>query len=110
MPLASKQAVIILLACTVLYWANWKPLSQVDTTAAPYAAWSLVSRGNLELQDYPYLDDLVGGAIFEIADGRRISKYPPGSTLFAVPFVLPFVLPYHPHSKCGKVKQHRPQV
>lgn len=87
-----RTSIALFFACLVVYHANFRPLSQVDTVAAPYAAWSLVERGTLELQYYEALDKFVPGAIREDDRGRRISIYPPGSALAAVPIVLPFTL------------------
>lgn len=76
----------------VLFYLSWGPISQVDAIPAPYAAWSLVRHGTLELQHYPYLDQFRGGMAVELDDGRTVSKFPPGSSLFAVPIVLPRAL------------------
>ena len=62
-PGAARRALWIFAAALVLYYANWRPITQADCVPAPYAAWSLVQRGDLELQVYPDLLDAVPAAL-----------------------------------------------
>lgn len=82
----------VFVCCLALYYTNWRALSQADTIPAPYVAFSLASGRGLDLRAYDVLDKFVGLSVVELPDGRRHSKYPPGSALFALPVVLPFAL------------------
>lgn len=87
-----RLAVVVFAACWVVYHANFRPIAQVDCIPAPYAAWSLVRHASFELQHYKALGKYVGGAVLELDGGRWLSKYPPGSSIAALPFALPFAL------------------
>ena len=74
----------------VVYHANFRSLYQVDCIPAPYTAWSLARHGSFALPQHDDLQRHVGGVIMQRDDGGWISKYPPGGSLIAVPFVAPF--------------------
>lgn len=80
-------------ACLVLFHANGRPITQIDTVAAPWAAFEVVLDGSVDLSDIQYLDRFER-ALVHRPDGRRVSRYPPGSTFVAVPFAAPFVWIY----------------
>src|SRR5262249_43656162 len=70
-----------------IYHANGRPHPEVDCVPAPYAAWSLVRHGSLDLRPYASLQPYQGSCIRETADGSLVSRYPLGSTIAMVPFV-----------------------
>ena len=74
----------------VIYQANLRSLYQVDCIPAPYTAWSLARHASFELPQHDDLRRHVGGVVMERENGAWISKYPPGGSLIALPFVAPF--------------------
>src|SRR5262245_39812717 len=79
----------ITLAFLAVYHANGRAHPEVDCVHAPYAAWSLVRHGSLDLREYAALRPYLGPCIRELPDGSRVSRYPPGSTVALLPFVAP---------------------
>lgn len=72
-----------------LYSINGRSIAEVDCDVAPYAAWNLVRHGSFDVSSYPVTRSLEGGATVRTLSGLLMSKYPPGSTLAAIPFVAP---------------------
>lgn len=77
----------------VLFQSNFRPIVEIDSIAAPYAAFAVALRGSVDLSDVRYLDRFER-ALVERPDGGRVSRYPPGSTFAAVPFAAPFAWIY----------------
>jgi hypothetical protein len=86
-PKATGLALFV--ACFVLFHANGRPIVQIDTIPAPWAAFELVLEGSVDLSRVRYLDRFER-ALVHRPDGGRVSRYPPGSTFIAAPFAAPF--------------------
>ncbi|MGH0036039.1 MAG: hypothetical protein ACQGVK_13510 [Myxococcota bacterium] len=86
-------ALALFVGCLVLYHANGRPITQIDTVAAPWAAFEVVLGGSVDLSGIRYLDRFEA-ALVHREDGGRVSRYPPGSTFVAVPFAAPFAWAY----------------
>jgi hypothetical protein len=84
-----KAAITVFLACLVIYHANGRNHTGVDTAQATYSAWSLVRNGSEDLSSYSDMHRFLGHAVRELADGRWVSMRPLGCALAAVPFVAP---------------------
>src|SRR5258708_40269766 len=69
-----------------------RPHPEVDCSAAPYMAWSIVRHGSLDLRYYPDMKQYLGNVVRPMPDGSWLSMRSPGSALAAVPFVLPLAL------------------
>jgi hypothetical protein len=82
----------VFLGCLAVYLANGRAQAEVDCLAAPYAAWSLVRHGSLDLRPYPEMRPCLGLHVQQNADGSWVSQRPIGSTLAAFPFVAPVAL------------------
>ncbi len=100
----------IFLGCLTLYSVNGRSIAEVDCDVAPYAAWSLVQHGTFDVSAYPVTSGLVGSVVVRTSDGKLVSKYPPGSTLAAVPFVAPFAMlrvdPLEKRSRMRRLGKH----
>lgn len=72
-----------------LYSINGRSIAEVDCDVAPYAAWNIVRHGSFDVSAYPVTRALEGAAAIRTRNGLLVSKYPPGSTLAAIPFVAP---------------------
>jgi hypothetical protein len=83
---------VVFFCALILYYINLPPHVEVDCIPAPYAAWSLVRTGSFDLSIYSKLDSLRNGAVIGNNSGQWLSKYPPGSTLIALPIVLPIAI------------------
>jgi hypothetical protein len=84
-----KSVAGLVLACLLIYLVNGRPHGEVDCVAAPYAAWSLVRHGSLDLHFYPALRTVVGSQVRALPGGAWVSIRPPGSALAALPLVAP---------------------
>lgn len=82
----------IFLAFLLLYQSNGRHLAEVDCVPAPYVAAMLVREGSFDLRAVPDLIQRAGNAVRELPDGSVLSKYPPGSSLAAVPFIAPLAV------------------
>src|SRR5262245_61206120 len=76
----------------VIYHANGRPHPEVDCVPSPYAAWSLIRHGSLDLRPYESLQPYLGSCIRETPDGSFVSRYPIGSTIAMLPFVAPLAV------------------
>lgn len=83
---------VVFALCFAGYLANLRALTEADCVPAPYTAWALVQTGSFDVGSYPYLEVFRGGVVIPASDGGWVSRYPPGSSLAAVPFVAPLVL------------------
>lgn len=91
---AAKCALLFALVVSV-YNANLRPLGTGDTFAAPYVAVSLLREGDFDLDEFTWargghrsIDPQSNGAVCK---GEHIvSKYPPVSSLLAMPFFAVF--------------------
>jgi hypothetical protein len=84
-----KIAVFIFLGCLLVYHANGRNHSGVDTMPATYTAWSLLRHGSLDVGGYP---ELPHRFLLELPDGRWVSIRSPGAALMAVPFAAPLAI------------------
>jgi hypothetical protein len=100
-----RSGAILFFFCLTIYHANFRPIPQVDTIAAPYAAWSLIRHGTFELQHYAYLEQFLPNPIRADDNGRWLSRYPPGATLAAVPIVLPLALAFDEIPRPGTMRR-----
>jgi hypothetical protein len=83
----------IFVGSLLLYHLNGRTIGEVDSLVAPYAAFALVAHGSFDVSRYD--DALAGradGVTHLLADGRRVSKYAPGSTIAALPILGPLAL------------------
>ena len=87
-----RAPVWIFVGFMLLYQINGRHLGEVDCVPAPYVAWSLVHAGTLDLRAFPALRERAPSAVRTLDDGSLLSKYPLGSSLAAVPFLLPYVV------------------
>jgi hypothetical protein len=83
------KAAAVFAACVALYHLNGGPHWGVDQMPPAYMAWSLVRSGSYDLQNYRDLDGLRGSFLTQQADGRWVTRQPPGTTWSALPFVAP---------------------
>ncbi len=83
-------AIGLFFVCLALYFAHFEARSDVGCISAPYAAWSLVRQGNFDLSGYRQFERCAPATVVALADGRRVSRLAPGSTIAALPFVAPF--------------------
>lgn len=96
----------IFLGCLTIYSVNGRSIAEIDCDVAPYAAWSLVRHGSFDVSAYAVTRDLPGGVVVRTRDGSLVSKYPPGSTLAAVPFVAPLAMVQNePLSKRSRMRR-----
>ncbi len=87
-----RSCLLVFIGCLVLYHTNGAGhLGEVDCIVAPYAAWSLVRGDGFDVERYPALADAPDLLIIPTKTGEGVSKYPPGSSLAAMPFVAPYV-------------------
>ncbi len=100
-----KVGLIIFAVCMAVYHINGKPIGQTDCAIAPYAAWALVRNGSFDVGCYKYLDKYQEGVLHNLSDGRRVSCYPPGSTLAAVPIIAPIALFSREPLSSGKMRR-----
>ena len=76
----------------MLYAVNGRHIAEIDCVPGPYGAWTLVDQGSLDLRGIPELQERAQSAVRMLEDGSVRSKYPPGSSLAAVPFFLLYPL------------------
>ncbi len=100
-----KIGFIIFAICMVVYHINGKPIGQTDCIIAPYAAWSLIRNQSFDVSCYKYLDKYQEGVLHKLPDGRRVSCYPPGSTIAAVPIIAPIALFSKEPLSSGKMRR-----
>jgi len=92
-----RTAIFVFLAFLALYSANGRTITEVDCLAAPYAAWALVQNGSFDVAEYPRMQELERrGALHRLENGQLLSKYPPGSSLSALPLIAPLALWMNP--------------
>ena len=84
-----KAAAWVAVGLVAAYHLNGRPQAETDCVPAPYAAWSLVRHGSLDLAPYPDLAAQLGGSVRETAGGAVVSRYPYGSAMAMAPFVAP---------------------
>lgn len=84
-----NPALWVFIGCLTLYSINGRSIAEVDCDVAPYAAWSLTRHGTFDVSSYAVTKALEGGAALRTRNGSLVSKYPPGSTLAAIPFIAP---------------------
>ncbi|MCH2184518.1 hypothetical protein MK280_01460 [Myxococcota bacterium] len=94
---SGRTAAFVFLAFLALYSANGRSITEVDCLAAPYAAWALVQNGSFDVAEYPRMQELERtGAVHRLEDGQLLSKYPPGSSLSALPLIAPLAIWMNP--------------
>jgi hypothetical protein len=92
--LEARHAVILFLVIWVVYNSNAARVGMVDGMPAPQMAISLLRQGNMDLDEYAHTytnnDRQVG---LMQANGHWVSRWPPGTALFCIPFyALPVAL------------------
>ncbi|MGN6370581.1 MAG: hypothetical protein ACTHN5_20200 [Phycisphaerae bacterium] len=88
-----RQALVLFFAFLAFYYVHPQPIIQVDVIAAPYVAWSLVRHLNFDTAAYADVQSHVHAVLmYTMADGARISLFPPGSAIAAVPVVAPVAM------------------
>jgi hypothetical protein len=87
----ARHAVILFLAIWAAYNSNAARVGMVDCMPPPHMAISLLREGNLDLDEYAQgymeIDREIG---LMQANGHWVSRWPPGTALFCIPF---FALP-----------------
>ena len=92
--LEARHAVILFLVIWLVYNSNSARVGMIDCIPAPQMAISLLRQGNMDLDEYLHTyrksDRRVG---LMQANGHWISRWPPGTALFCIPFyALPVAL------------------
>lgn len=87
-----STAIGLFFLCLALYFAHFGSRARPESIPAPYAAWSLVRHASFDVSGYPELERFVPDTISRLADGRWLSRLPPGSAIAALPFVAPLAL------------------
>ena len=82
----------LFLGCVVFYHLNGRYIAEIDSYVAPYAAWSLATRGSFDVSGFAVATEKAAGATRALPDGRRVSIYPPGSAIAALPVIAPLAL------------------
>jgi hypothetical protein len=90
----ARHAVILFLVIWLVYNSNSARLGMIDCIPAPQMAISLLRQGNMDLDEYShtYRDVALRESLMQ-ANGHWVSRWPPGTALFCIPFyALPVVL------------------
>jgi hypothetical protein len=87
-----KELLGIILTLLVIYHVNGRPHPESDCVPAPYAAWSLIRHGSLDLSWCTTLQPYRGVCLRETPAGAWVSRYPPGSTVAMLPLIAPLAL------------------
>lgn len=75
-----------------VYLTNLRPMGAMDTIAARWLPFSIVREGNLDLDEFPWLQrEDWGQAVVRGADGHARSSYPVATPIVAAPLALPAV-------------------
>lgn len=82
----------LFLGCVVFYHLNGRYIAEIDSYVAPYAAWSLATRGTFDVSRFAVATEKAAGATRALPDGRRVSIYPPGSAIAALPLIAPLAM------------------
>ena len=99
---------LLIFLCLLVYVGTGRPHAEVDCIAAPYTAWSIIRHGSFDLRHYQELKPYLGTQVIELQNGAWVSMRPPGSAIFAIPFVLPLAIfreyppPPNTHAPIGK--------
>jgi len=92
--LEARHAVILFLVIWAVYNSNSARVGMIDGIPAPQMAISLLRQGNMDLDEYltTYRENDRRVGLMH-ANGHWISRWPPGTALFCVPFyALPVAL------------------
>jgi len=84
------KTLLVAAICLAVYHSNGLVLEEVDAIPTAYVAWSVLRHGDLTLARYPEILRFQQ-VVLPRAD-HRVSRYPPGAGLAALPFLLPTAL------------------
>jgi hypothetical protein len=86
------EAVLLAAALLLVYLANGRTIWSGDTLPARYLPLSLLREGDFDLDEFRFLYADGDPYYLRVVDGRRVSAYPVGAALLALPFYVPSAL------------------